>query len=100
MAGTSPVDIAKARIGAVLNTKSGSYRPGAEQELVAIVERAGGHVAKTWAVEGDGIGGALKEAAGLELDVLIVLGGDGTIRSAAASCTSTRAQLIPCPAAP
>jgi diacylglycerol kinase family enzyme len=97
MAETSSPVIAQSRIGAMLNTASGSYRPGAEAELRAIVERAGGRLTKLWTGKGADVGSALKDAAGLDLDVLIVLGGDGTIRSAAASCSSTAAHLIPLP---
>ncbi len=52
---------------------------------------------KTWCGESDQIERAFAEAATQELKILIVLGGDGTIRTAAEACTGTGTYLLPLP---
>src|SRR2546430_9497508 len=52
---------------------------------------------KTWCGESDQIERAFAEAASQELTILIVLGGDGTIRTAAEACTGTGTYLLPLP---
>lgn len=95
-ADTTP-DLRSLRIGALLNTSSGSCDVGAEQELEALLRDEGLHLAKAWCGAGDTVAGALEEANGHELDVLIVLGGDGTIRSAAETCSANGPFLVPLP---
>jgi diacylglycerol kinase family enzyme len=52
---------------------------------------------KTWCEESDQIERAFAEAATHKPEVLVVLGGDGTIRKAAEACTGTDTYLLPLP---
>lgn len=94
---TSALDLSKLKIGALLNTSSGSCDPACEQMMVERLEAAGCSVHKMWCGGGDTVGEALVEAPSAGLDVLIVLGGDGTIRSAAEVCSEAGPYLIPLP---
>ena len=80
--GNAP-DLRSMRIGAVLNTASGSCDIEAEHEMQALLKDAGLEAQKIWCGGADQVADALREASSHELDVLIVLGGDGTIRAAA-----------------
>lgn len=90
-------DLRQLRTGAILNTASGSCEADAQQELDAILAEAGVSLAKTWCGGGEVVGPALEEAGSQALDFLIVLGGDGTIRSAAETCTDKGPLLMPLP---
>ncbi|CAN5364118.1 diacylglycerol kinase family protein [soil metagenome] len=85
------------KVGAVINTASGSCDADAEVDLAMICERAGLPLAKIWCASGADLAPALDEAKDEALDLLIVLGGDGTIRSAAALCAAEGPLLIPLP---
>ncbi|WP_339870635.1 diacylglycerol kinase family protein [uncultured Brevundimonas sp.] len=85
------------RIGALLNTSSGSCDEGCEQQVLDLLEAADCKIHQMWCGTGDTVAGALEEIAGAGLDVLIVLGGDGTIRSAAETCDKDGPFLIPLP---
>lgn len=85
------------RFGALLNTASGSCDVRAEHELEAICRNHGVELTKVWCGGGAEVAAALKEVDAHKLDVLIVLGGDGTIRSAAATCTARGPFLVPLP---
>lgn len=85
------------RVGVLLNTASGSCTREAEVELANIMEEARVPVAHMWRGHGRQIRTMLAEIAKADLDVLIVLGGDGTIRSAAMVCASDCPLLIPLP---
>jgi diacylglycerol kinase family enzyme len=74
------------RIGILLNTSSGSYDVKAEDDLETSLVAAGLQSVHTWCGPGGNIDTALREVVRNELDVLIVLGGDGTIRAAAEAC--------------
>lgn len=89
--------LTNARVGVLLNTASGSCTREAEGELEQIMEEQGITAAHVWRGHGRQIRAMLKEIARTDLDVLIVLGGDGTIRSAAMVCASDRPLLIPLP---
>jgi diacylglycerol kinase family enzyme len=60
-------------------------------------KRARIDLAKVWCVQGPQMPTALAEAKAFGLHLLIVLGGDGTIRSAAALCAQECPLLIPLP---
>ncbi|WP_158915810.1 diacylglycerol kinase family protein [Caulobacter sp. S45] len=92
-----PLDLAALRIGALLNTSSGRCPVGAEREMEAILLRHGLELSKAWCGGGDQISAALDEASAHKLDLLIVLGGDGTIRSAAEACAASGPLLIALP---
>lgn len=92
-----PLDLSKLKIGALLNTSSGSCEPACEQKMIDQLEAAGCGVHKMWCGGGEMVGEALAEAPTAGIDVLIVLGGDGTIRSAAETCNEEGPYLIPLP---
>ena len=84
------------RVVAVLNRASGSWTPTSEAETEALLKAAGLKDARVVGAPPADIEAALDEAiAGA--DVLIVLGGDGTIRSAAAKLRGKSAMLVPLP---
>jgi diacylglycerol kinase family enzyme len=65
--------------------------------MLSILTGAGVVEPKTWFGEGDKMERFFAEAAGQKLDIFIVLGGDGTIRTAAEACTETSSYLIALP---
>jgi diacylglycerol kinase family enzyme len=91
------MDASQWRIGAIINTSSGGCDPESETEMLEILKNAGVTNCKTWCGEADQIARAFAESAKHKPDVLIVLGGDGTIRSAAKACTGTDSFLLPLP---
>ena len=86
----------KQRVAVVLNTSSGGCGEGAAAKLRAAFDRAGLPGATVKAATSDEIDAALDEAIAA-CDVLVVLGGDGTIMSAAERCASADVLLIPLP---
>ena len=83
-------------IGAILNTASGSCTPECEAEMQKIFQEAGIPNAKIWCTSSAELAATFSEVQKSNLDVLVVLGGDGTIRSAAERFGTTLA-LIPLP---
>src|SRR6202044_1767971 len=82
------------RLVAVLNTASGSFTPQAPAEVRAIFEQSGlghGEVVCASPLELDRVLNDAVEKA----DVLVVLGGDGTIRSTAEKSGRSDNILIP-----
>ena len=90
-------NLSSLKVGALLNTASGSCDADAEADLVEICGASGIDLAKVWCVQGPRMPTALAEAKAFGLHLLIVLGGDGTIRSAAALCAQEGPMLIPLP---
>jgi diacylglycerol kinase family enzyme len=66
-------------------------------ELEALFAEGGITLVRVWCSDSDELAQAFKEVEKRDLDVLVVLGGDGTIRSAAELCTSDGPLLIPLP---
>ncbi|MDB5189518.1 MAG: diacylglycerol kinase family lipid kinase [Parcubacteria group bacterium] len=93
----SRIDLTTLRVGAILNTASGSCDPSAETEVDTYLEEAGIALRHVWCGGPDELAGYFAEAKELKLDVLIVLGGDGTIRSAAELATPEGPYLLPLP---
>lgn len=91
------LDLRSLRIAALLNTSSGSCDASSGPAMLGILEEAGIKPAKIWDVIGKDVDQALDEATESGIDVLIVLGGDGTIRSAAQRCDKDGPLLIPLP---
>lgn len=91
------VDLRGLRIGALLNTSSGSCDLQAEEDMAAILGAAGLSPVRLWCGAGSEVDQAVVEAKAHELDLLIVLGGDGTIRAAAESCDEAGPLLMPLP---
>jgi diacylglycerol kinase family enzyme len=85
------------KVGAIINTSSGSCDLESEQKMLSILTGAGVIEPRTWCGEGDKMEQFFTEAAGHKLEVLVVLGGDGTIRTAAEACAEGGAYLIPLP---
>ena len=85
------------KVGVIINTSSGSYDPQSEQKIFIVLTRAGIVEPKVWCGAAKEMGRSFAEATGQNLDVLIVLGGDGTIRTAAEACAEKGSYLIPLP---
>jgi diacylglycerol kinase family enzyme len=89
--------LSELKVGAIINTSSGSCDLESEQKMLSILKSTGIVEPKMWC------GGAAQmerwftEATGQKLEVLIVLGGDGTIRTAAEACAERGPYLIPLP---
>jgi len=84
-------------VGAIINTSSGSCDSESEQKIFGILTRSGIVEPKVWCGEAKEMERSFAEANGEKLDVLIVLGGDGTIRTAAEACAEKGSYLIPLP---
>ena len=84
------------RLIAVLNTGSGGCDASAAGRMAEIFAAAGLSHAEIVSVPPEQIEAALKQAASLA-EIVVVLGGDGTIRSAAADCSDAGRLLIPLP---
>lgn len=85
------------KVGVIINTSSGSYDSKSEQKMLGILTGAGIVEPKGWCGEAKEMGRFFAEAAGQKREVLIVLGGDGTIRTAAEACAAKGSYLIPLP---
>jgi diacylglycerol kinase family enzyme len=85
------------KVGVIINTSSGSCDLESEQKMLSILTGAGVVEPRTWCGEGEKMDQFFTEAAGQKLEVLIVLGGDGTIRTAAEACAEKGSYLIPLP---
>lgn len=92
-----PLDIAKSRIAVVMNTASGSCDASAEGIVESILKDSGLSDFRIWCTDAAGMGASFKEALQTDPAILIVLGGDGTIRTGAELCTSAGPLLIPLP---
>ena len=91
------IDLSGLKVGAIINTSSGGCDSKSEAEMLDLLKGANVSNCKTWCGESDQIERAFAEAATQELKTLIVLGGDGTIRTAAEACTETDTYLLPLP---
>ena len=76
-------DISELKVGAIINTSSGGCDSESEAEMLQIFKSAGVNNCKIWCGESRQIERAFAEAATEKPRILAVLGGDGTIRSAA-----------------
>ena len=94
---SADIDVSELKVGAIINTSSGGCDSNSEAEMLDIFKRAGVTNCKMWCGEADQIGRAFREAASCNLQLLVVLGGDGTIRTAAQACAKTRTYLLPLP---
>jgi diacylglycerol kinase family enzyme len=91
------IRLSELKVGAIINTSSGRSDSESEQRMLRILTGAGIVEPKTWCGEAEEIERFFAEAARQQLDIFIVLGGDGTIRKAAEACTETRPYLVPLP---
>jgi diacylglycerol kinase family enzyme len=85
------------KVGVIINTSSGSCDSESEQKMLSILTGAGVVEPKVWCGEAKEMERFFAEATGQKLEVLIVLGGDGTIRTAAEACAEKGPYLIPLP---
>jgi diacylglycerol kinase family enzyme len=91
------IRLSDSKVGAIINTSSGGGDSESEQKMFRILARAGIVEPKVWCGEAKEMERSFAEAAGQKLEVLIVLGGDGTIRTAAEACAEKGSYLIPLP---
>lgn len=91
------INISGLKVGAIINTSSGGCDSESEAEMLDILRGAGVIDCRTWCGEAVQIERAFAEAAAYKPKVLIVLGGDGTIRTAAEAWTETGTYLLPLP---
>ena len=89
------LDVSELKVGAIINISSGGCDADSEAEMLDILKDAGVTNCKIWSGESDKIERAFAEAAAYEPRALVVLGGDGTIRTAAEACTGTGIYLFP-----
>jgi diacylglycerol kinase family enzyme len=94
---SNDIRVSELKVGAIINTSSGDCDLESEQKMLSILKRAGIAEPKMWCGEADQMEPSFAEAAGQKLEVLIVLGGDGTIRTAAEECAEEGPYLIPLP---
>ncbi|MBA3789050.1 NAD(+)/NADH kinase [Patescibacteria group bacterium] len=85
------------KVGAILNTSSGSCDENVREEMETILREAGIITPHIWCGEANEMDEAFAQATDRELDILIILGGDGTIRTAAEICSEKGPILIPLP---
>jgi len=91
------IRLSDSKVGAVINTSSGGGDSEPEQKMFRILARAGIAEPKVWCGEAKEMERFFAETAGQKLEVLAVLGGDGTIRTAAEACAEKGSYLIPLP---
>ena len=91
------IRLSELKVGAIINTSSGGCDSESEQKIFSAFTRAGIVEPRVWCGEAKEMERSFAEATGQKLEVLIVLGGDGTIRTAAEVCAETGSYLIPLP---
>lgn len=85
------------KVAAIINTSSGGCDAESEAEMLDILKGANVSNYTTWCGEPTQIETAFAEVATQKSEVLVVLGGDGTIRTAAEACSGTDTYLLPLP---
>jgi diacylglycerol kinase family enzyme len=85
------------KVGVIINTSSGSCDLESEQKMLSVLTGADVVEPKMWCGEAKEMERFFAEAAGQKLELLIVLGGDGTIRTAAEACAEKGSYLIALP---
>jgi diacylglycerol kinase family enzyme len=91
------IRLSELKVGAIINISSGGCESESEQKMLSILKRAGVVEPKMWCGGADHMEHSFAEATEQKLEVLIVLGGDGTIRTAAEACAEKGPFLIPLP---
>jgi len=91
------IHVSQMKVAAIINTSSGGCDSESEAEMLDILKSAGVTHCKTWCGASGQIERAFTEAATHKPKTLVVLGGDGTIRTAAEACTGTDTCLLPLP---
>jgi diacylglycerol kinase family enzyme len=91
------IRLSELKVGAIINASSGGCNLESEEKMLSILRGAGIVEPKMWCGEAKEMERSFAEAAEQKLEVLIVLGGDGTIRTAAEACAEKGSYLIPLP---
>jgi diacylglycerol kinase family enzyme len=91
------IRLSELKVGAIINTSSGGCDSESEQKMLSILKRAGVVEPKMWCGGADHVEPSFADATEQKLEVLVVLGGDGTIRTAAQACAEKGPFLIPLP---
>jgi diacylglycerol kinase family enzyme len=91
------IRLSELKVGAIINTSSGGCDSESEQKMLSVLKGAGVVEPKMWCGGADQMDPSFAEATEQKLEVLIVLGGDGTIRTAAEACAEKGPYLIPLP---
>jgi diacylglycerol kinase family enzyme len=91
------IRLSELKVGAIINTSSGGYDSESEQKMLSILKGAGVVEPKMWCGGADHVEPSFADATEQKLEVLVVLGGDGTIRTAAQACAEKGPYLIPLP---
>src|SRR4029434_1224580 len=91
------IRLSELKVGAIINASSGGCNLESEEKMLSILRGAGIVEPKVWCGEAKEMERSFAEAAEQKLEVLIVLGGDGTIRTAAEACAEKGSYLIPLP---
>jgi diacylglycerol kinase family enzyme len=94
---SNAIRLSELKVGAIINTSSGGCDLESEEKMLNTLKGAGIVEPRMWCGRADQMPEFFAEAAGQSLDVLVVLGGDGTIRTAAEGCTEEGPYLIPLP---
>src|SRR5437762_13764286 len=94
---SNAIRLSELKVGAIVNTSSGGCDLESAQEMIGVLEAAGVVEPRTWCGVATEMEQSFAEAAEQKLEVLIVLGGDGTIRTAAEACAERGSYLIPLP---
>ena len=89
--------LSESKVGAIINTSSGGFDSKSEQKMSCILQRAGIVEPRIWCGSAHEMAQSFVKATEQNPDVLIVLGGDGTIRTAAEACAEKGSYLIPLP---
>jgi diacylglycerol kinase family enzyme len=91
------IRLSELKVGVIINTSSGGCDSESQAKMLAELKGAGIVEPTIWCGGADKMEPSFAEAAGQKLEVLIVLGGDGTIRTAAEACAEKGPYLIPLP---
>jgi diacylglycerol kinase family enzyme len=91
------IRLSELKVGAIINTSSGGCDSESERKILSILKRAGVVEPKMWCGGADHMEPSFADATEQKLEALIVLGGDGTIRTAAEACAEKGPFLIPLP---
>jgi len=94
---SNAIRLSELKVGGIINTSSGGCDSDSEATMLEALKSAGIVDAKLWCAGADEMERSFAEAAKEKLQVLIVLGGDGTIRRAAEVCAREGLYFIPLP---
>jgi diacylglycerol kinase family enzyme len=94
---SNAIRLSELKVGVIINTSSGGCDSESQEKMLSSLRGAGIVEPETWCGEAEQMERSFAEAAGQKLEVLIVLGGDGTIRTAAEACAQEGSYLIPLP---